>query len=181
MDASVVLAEPEEAKGYSISTTLETDARKATQVYPVLLALADSVTARIRSDGAKAYCVSVTIRNNEFKTRSHQQSLAHPTDISREVYEVSKALFDELWDGVTPLRLLGIALTNVTREKAEQASLFVDEKREKDRKLDRTKDALNAKFGDSTIVRGSGVVSKMDVGKKYKAQIELQNSRGEEI
>lgn len=172
IDRSPVLAEPEEAKGYSISTTLEEDVKKASQAYPVLLALSDSVTARIRSDGAKAYCVAVTIRSNDFKTKSHQRSLMNPTDISSEVYELSKELFDELWDGRTPLRLLGIALTNITREEAIQFSLFQDEKKEKARKLDKAKDALNAKFGSATIVRGSSIQSKIDVGKKYQAQIE---------
>jgi DNA polymerase-4 len=47
IDPSPVLAEPEEAKGYSISTTLEEDVKKAADAYPVLLALADSVTARV--------------------------------------------------------------------------------------------------------------------------------------
>ena len=177
VDPSPVLAEPEEAKGYSISTTLEEDVMKATQAYPVLLALADSVTARIRSDSAKAYCIAVTIRDNSFKTRSHQRSLENPTDISKEVYETSKELFDELWDGATPLRLLGIAMTNITREDTAQFSLFPDEKKEKARKIDRAKDALNAKFGTSTIVRGSSIQSKIDVGKKYKAQIELQQKK----
>ena len=174
LDLSPVLAEPEEAKGYSISTTLEEDVKKAAQAYPVLLALADSVTARIRSDGAKAFCVAVTIRDNSFKTRSHQRSLMNPTDISKEVYEISKELFDELWDGTTPLRLLGIALTNITREETMQFTLFQDEDREKSRKIDKAKDALNARFGASTIVRGSSIQSKIDVGKKYKAQIELK-------
>ena len=177
IDPSPVLAEPEEAKGYSISTTLEEDVKKAAQAYPVLLALADSVTARIRSDGAKAFCIAVTIRDNSFKTRSHQRSLENPTDISKEVYETSKELFDELWDGATPLRLLGIAMTNITREDTAQFSLFPDEKKEKARKIDKAKDALNAKFGTSTIVRGSSIQSKIDVGKKYKAQIELQQQK----
>ena len=177
IDPSLVLAEPEEAKGYSISTTLEEDVKKAAQAYPVLLALADSVTARIRSDGAKAYCIAVTIRDNSFKTRSHQRSLDNPTDISKEVYETSKELFDELWDGATPLRLLGIAMTNITREDTAQFSLFPDEKKEKARKIDKAKDALNAKFGTSTIVRGSSIQSKIDVGKKYKAQLELQKKK----
>ena len=180
IDPSPVLAEPEEAKGYSISTTLEDDVRKVSEAYPVLLALADSVTARIRSDGAKAYCVAVTIRDNSFKTRSHQRSLMNPTDISREVYIISKELFDELWDGVTPLRLLGIALTNVTREEITQFSLFRDESRERAQKLDRATDALNKKFGSATIMRGSNVQSKLDVGKKYKAQMELQNKSSKE-
>jgi DNA polymerase-4 len=172
IDPAPVLAEPEEAKGYSISTTLEEDVKKAEQAYPVLLALADSVTARIRADGAKTYCVAVTIRDNSFKTRSHQRSLMNPTDISKEVYQISHELFDELWDGVTPLRLLGIALTNVTHEDVAQFSLFADEGREKARKIDKATDALNAKFGTATIVRGSSIQSKIDVGKKYKAQME---------
>ena len=98
----------------------------------------------------------------------------NPTDISKEVYEISKELFDELWDGTTPLRLLGIALTNITREETMQFTLFQDEDREKSRKIDKAKDALNARFGASTIVRGSSIQSKIDVGKKYKAQIELK-------
>ena len=177
IDPSEVLAEPEEAKGYSISTTLEDDVKKADQAYPVLLALADSVTARIRSDGAKAYCVAVTIRDNSFKTRSHQRSLINPTDISKEVYQISKELFDELWDGFTPLRLLGIALTNITREETIQFSLFQDESREKARKIDKAKDALNAKFGSTTIVRGSSIQSNINVGKKYQAQIEQKKKQ----
>ena len=179
IDPSVVLAEPEEAKGYSISTTLEEDVTKASQAYPVLLALADSVSARIRSDGAKAYCIAVSIRSNDFKTKSHQRSLSNPTDISQEVYEISKELFDELWDGATPLRLLGIAMTNITREETVQFSLFPDEKKEKARKIDKAKDALNAKFGSATIVRGSSIQTKIDVGKKYQAQIEQKKKEND--
>lgn len=176
IDPSPVLAKPEEAKGYSISTTLEEDVKKAEQAYPVLLALADSVTARIRADGAKAYCVAVTIRDNSFKTRSHQRSLKNATDISKEVYSIGRELFDELWDGITPLRLLGIALTNVTHEDVAQFSLFPDESREKARKIDKATDALNAKFGSAAIARGSSIQSKLDVGRKYKAQMELQKN-----
>lgn len=60
-----------------------------------------------------------------------------------------------------------------------QFSLFQDDSREKSRKLDKAKDAVNAKFGSATIVRGSSIQSKIDVGKKYKAQMELQNKKGE--
>ena len=100
----------------------------------------------------------------------------NPTDISKEVYQISKELFDELWDGFTPLRLLGIALTNITREDTMQFSLFQDESREKARKIDKAKDALNAKFGSATIVRGSSIQSKINVGKKYQAQIEANRN-----
>lgn len=178
IDPSPVLAEPEEAKGYSISTTLEDDVITAEQAKTVLLALTDSVTARMRADGVKAYCVAVSIRSNDFKTRSHQKNLMEPTDISKEVYQISKQLFGELWDGHTPLRLLGIALTDLTREDTAQLSLFPDEGRDKARRLDKTYDAINSKFGAAAIMRGSSVQSKLDVGKKYRAQMEQKKDEG---
>lgn len=172
VDPSPVLSAPEEAKGYSISTTLEEDVVTEQQARGVLLALTDSVTARMRSDGVKAYCVAVSIRSNDFKTRSHQKKLMNPTDISREVYQVSKQLFGELWDGYTPLRLLGIVLTDLTHEEQSQLSLFPDEAREKARRLDKAYDAISNKFGASAIMRGSSLQSGQEVGKKYRAQME---------
>lgn len=177
IDPSPVLAAPEEAKGYSISTTLEEDVVTAEQAHAVLLALSDSVTARMRADGVKAYCVAVSIRSIDFKTRSHQKKLADPTDISREVYQLSKQLFSELWDGHTPLRLLGVSLTDITHEDSAQLSLFSDEARERARRLDKATDAINGKYGAATIVRGSSVQSNLDVGKKYRAQMELKKKQ----
>ncbi|MGN1002416.1 MAG: DNA polymerase thumb domain-containing protein, partial [Oscillospiraceae bacterium] len=174
IDPSPVLSEPEEAKGYSISTTLEEDIITEQQAHGVLLALADSVTARMRSDGVKAYCVAVSIRSNDFKNRSHQRKLTEPTDISREVYQTTRQLFGQLWDGHTPLRLLGISLTDLTREEQSQLSLFPDQDRERARQLDKAYDAINARFGAAAIMRGSSVQSGLEVGKKYRAQMELK-------
>ena len=175
IDSSPVLAEPEAAKGYSISTTLEEDVVKAEQAHRVLLALTDSVTARMRADGFKAYCVAVSIRSNDFKTRSHQRKLHDPTDISSEVYSLCKQLFAELWDGHTPLRLIGVALTDLTKEEPAQISLFPDEKKERSRKLDQAYDAIHKKFGATAIQRGSSLQSNLKVGKKYQAQMEVSN------
>ena len=175
IDNSPVLAEPEAAKGYSISTTLEEDVVKAEQAHRVLLALTDSVTARMRADGFKAYCVAVSIRSNDFKTRSHQRKLYDPTDISSEVYALCKQLFAELWDGHTPLRLIGVALTDLTKEEPAQISLFPDEKKERSRKLDQAYDAIHKKFGATAIQRGSSLQSNLKVGKKYQAQMEVNH------
>ena len=172
IDDSPVLSAPEEAKGYSISTTLEEDVVSAEQAHKVLLALTDNVTARMRADNVKAYCVAVSIRSNDFKTRSHQGKLMDPTDISNEVYQLSMQLFAELWDGRTPLRLIGVALTDLTKEESSQMSLFPDEKKERSRKLDQAYDAINKKFGAATIQRGSNLQSELRVGKKYQAQME---------
>lgn len=171
---SPVLAEPEEAKGYSISTTLEDDVETQEAADHILLALADSVSARMRADGAKAFCVAVTIRSNDFKNKSHQQKLKEPTDGTNEIYQLAKQLFSELWNGKTPLRLLGIALTDLTREDFVQTSLFAEaeEKKTKSKQLDKTVDALRSKYGRSAVQRGALLKDTHEVGKKYKAQME---------
>lgn len=179
IDDSPVLSEPEQAKVYSISITLEEDVVTAEQAHKVILALTDSVTVRMRADGVKAYCVAVSIRSNDFRTRSHQKKLMEATDISTEVYQLCKQLFAELWDGHTPLRLLGVALTDLTTEDTIQMSLFPDEKRERSRKLDKAYDAINKKFGTATIQRGANLQSSLRVGKKYEAQMEQKKKSSE--
>lgn len=175
---SPVLAEPEEAKGYSISTTLEDDVETAEAAYHILLALADSVAARMRADGFKAFCVAVTIRSNDFKNKSHQQKLREPTDGTNEIYQLAKKLFSELWNGKTPLRLLGIALTDLTKEDFVQTSLFdtADERKTKSKKLDKAVDALRSKYGRNTIQRGALLQDTHEVGKKYTAQMEQKTT-----
>ncbi len=172
IDHSPVLSQAEDAKGYSNSTTLEEDVKTTEEAYRILLALADSVASRMRADGAKAFCISVTIRGNDFKNKSRQKKLSGPTDITSEIYDVSKKLFSELWDRRTPLRLLGISLSHLTRDGYVQQSLFPDEEKEREKKLDKAIDSIRSKFGSETIVRGSVFQSGTDVGRKYKAQME---------
>lgn len=176
-DNSAVLAEPEEAKGYSNSTTLETDVTDFEQANVILLALSDSVSARMRADKAKAYCISVTARSNDFKTRSHQRKLDEATDITKEIYDIVKQLFAELWDGKTPLRLLGVAVTDITREEYVQQSLFFDEKKDKARKIDKAIDSIRGRFGTDIIGHGSAYGSSVRVGSKHKAQMELEQEK----
>ncbi len=94
-----------------------------------------------------------------------------PTDITDEIFCASKSLFSQLWDGRTPLRLLGISLTELTRDEYAQQSLFTDEKK-KGKKLDRAVDSIRGKFGFDTISRGAVLRANFQVGKKYRAQMD---------
>ena len=174
IDNSEVSSDPEKAKGYSNSTTLADDVVTAEEAQKILLALADTTASRMRADGARAYCISVTIRGNDFKDRSHQRKLTEATDITTDIFSICKSLFSELWDRKTPLRLLGVALTNVTYDDEEQISLFTDEndKKEKARALDKAVDDIRSRFGSGTIVRGVTYGSGLNVGKKHKAQMD---------
>ena len=157
IDDSPVSEEWEDEKSFSHSVTMEQDVRNSTDAKNILLSIADHVGRRIRRDGARAYCIGVTIRDNNFRDRSHQKKLEVATDISSDIYKVACMLFDELWDGHTPLRLLNITLSDVTREDIQQMSLIPgeDEKREKMRKADKAVDAILEKYGSGAIKRAS--------------------------
>ena len=175
IDNSPVHAHAEDAKGYSNSVTLETDVTDYEKADRILLALSDSVCSRMRADGIKAQCVAVTIRGNDFKNRSHQRKLQEPTDITSEVFALCKALFREVWDHRTPLRLLGVSLTELGNDGYFQQSLFPDQRREKNEKLDKAVDSIRHKFGSGTIQLGGTMKTAENVGKKHKAQMDLKN------
>lgn len=167
-DDTPVSGERPEAKGYNISVTLEEDVEDREHALAILLLLADSVTARMRSEGGRAYCVGVSLRTGRFVDRSHQTTLQQPTDITSEVYRICEKLFDELWKK-EPLRLLGINLTDITRSREEQLSLFPDEDLKKEQQVDRAIDAIRQRFGSGSIVRGASLDTGIEVGRKYKA------------
>ena len=168
IDESPVTSEEREAKSYSVVTTVEENITSYEVANQILLGLADSVCTRMRREGAKAYCVSVKIRSDDFKNQSHQLNLTEATDVTEEVYETSKALFANLWDGKTPLRLMGIALSNISKDEEEQLSLFVDEEKEKQRKVDATMDSIRSKYGMDKIMRGSVMKNSLKVGRKFR-------------
>ncbi len=174
IDDTPVAEAPREAKGYSNSTTTEANVTDRDTALRILLALTDSVAARLRSDGAKASSVAVTLRSDAFLDKSHQKKLPRVTDITSEIYATVEDAFDELWDRRTPLRLLGVALGGISWEEETQLSFFDDEEREKARKLDRVVDDIREKFGSGAIKRGSTCFDTPDVGKKHKAQMDLK-------
>ncbi len=178
IDFSPVLSEPEDAKCYSVSVTLEKDVIEKEEGEKIILALCDSVSQRMRADKAEAYCIGVTIRFNDFKNKSHQRKLSEPTDVTDEIFNVSKSLFSELWNGIKPIRLIGVSLSDIVRGGAVQRSFFSEgEMNEKAKSRDKVVDYIRDKFGIDAISRGTLIGNPTRVGKKYRAQIEEKRDK----
>lgn len=174
-DDSPVRGEREEAKGYSAETTTEEDIVTYEQAFSLLLAQCDVVAARMRKDGKKCSCVSVTYRMLDFRTRSHQKKMGNPTDVTEEIFVQVKNLLYECWQ-CQPLRLIGVALTDLTSDDFRQMSLFENtENHEKQKKVDGVVDDIRKRFGNGMIVRGSTMKTADKVARKAKAQMELRD------
>lgn len=170
LNDSPVLAEPEAVKGYGNSVTLEEDVCDMAQANKILLALCDSVASRMRADGRLCTCITLLIRSHDFRNRTHQKKLPEPTDVTGEIFAHTRVLLQELWDGATPLRLLGVTLGEVLGEDELQLSVFQDEKNTRSRRLDQTVDQLRTRFGVTAISRGSITEASQRVGRKQKAE-----------
>ena len=177
IDDSPVRAQPEEAKGFSVETTFNDDIVSVEQVLPILLEQCDVVATRMRRKEKKCTSVSVTFRTLDFRNKSHQTTLPNATDMTDEIYKNAKKLFIESWKG-EPLRLIGVALTNLTDESFEQMSLFEDnEQKERHRKLDATMDAIRQKFGNDKITRASIMNSNAGIARKARAQMKNEDEK----
>ena len=152
-NADAVTPEPQENKGYGNSVTTAKDVVTTEQAHQVLLSLCETVAARMRKDDK---CGSIHLRTNAFIHFSHQMKLCGATNMTSEIFEAACKVFDEAWDGVTPLRQLGVQMTQLSNEPYQQYDFFSGvspEQFERKLKLDETVDALRDKFGEYIIRR----------------------------
>lgn len=156
-NADMVTPEPAENKGYGNSVTTAKDVTTFDEGHQVLLSLCETVASRMRRDGKSGGCLTIHLRTNEFKHFSHQSQLLGATNITGEIYREACRVFDEAWDGVTPLRQLGVQMTKLSQEPYQQfdfLSGMTPMQYERKLRLDETVDALRDKFGEDVIRRG---------------------------
>ena len=155
-NADAVTPEPAENKGYGNATTTSHDVVTREEACQVLLSLCETVATRMRRDGKCGSCVSIHLRTNEFCHFSHQCVLHGATNITTEIFEAACRLFDEAWDGMTPLRQLGVQVTRLSGEPYRQFDFFSGlspQQFERKLRLDETVDALRDKYGEDIICR----------------------------
>lgn len=165
VDDNPIVVTRDDPKGISNSTTLEKDYINKTEIYNVLRVIANNVAISLRKQKKYAYVVAIIVKDKFFKSYSHQRKLKNPTNITNEIFEVSKQLFEEVWNK-EPIRLIGIRLDNLTEQNNYQVSLFEDlEEVKKDETLDITIDSINQKYGKQIINKAT--IKNINVKKKY--------------
>ena len=116
-----------------------------------LSALVESVCSSLRRHNLKARTITLKLRTSDFRTTTHQYS-RDPTDYDPEIMRISKELLTIHHDGKTPLRLIGIGLSNFTDE--SQMELELDFSQKKRGKVLEAFDRLRKKYGDDSIKFG---------------------------
>ena len=142
-------------KSIGNSTTAPRDLTCDTDVKIILMALSESVAARLRKNGFCAGVVEISIRDNGLFSFTHQVKLKRPTNITDEIMKAAYGLFQSHYFWEHPIRSLGVRGSNLTLDHMPvQLSLFTDEElRERQEKLDRMTDEIRRRFGYFAIQR----------------------------
>lgn len=155
IDNNPVISERMDPESISNEITLTKDINNKEDLYPYLMSLAESVGIRLRKEKKYCYVICVVLKDNYFRRKSHQKKLKNATNITKEIYEVSKEILGEMWEEEN-IRLIGIRLSKLTNNVFYQASIFEEESnREESSKIETTIDDLKKKFGKNIITKAS--------------------------
>lgn len=152
IDDSPVETEIAEAKSYSAERTFSRDYTDPKDIDRALFNVACIVAHRIRRDDFRASTVSMFIKHKDFSVAQKQTSLSQPTDITAVILNEARRMLTEVWDGVTPIRQVGLGVSKLTHESFEQMSLFEDPKLEYYREWDRQFDEERSRYEDAKML-----------------------------
>ena len=97
------------------------------------------------------------LKDNNFKTYSHQRRLKNPTSNTDEIYKTACELVKELYND-DRIRLVGIALGKFSSSSNYQMSLFEDIKKiDNNNELDKVVDKLKNIYGNNIIKKASEI------------------------
>ncbi|MBO2944987.1 DNA polymerase IV [Paenibacillus sp. F411] len=144
-------------KGIGRQTTLPVDYHAREDIDVVLNELSMLICERARAKGYMGTVVHAGAQGADFDRPvgfSRQLKLPEPSQISREVYDAAKKLFDTHWDG-GPVRKIWISLGELQSDEVYQPSLFGN--RDRLRHLELTMDGIRHLFGPASVYFGSSL------------------------
>lgn len=138
----VIAYEP--PKSVSHEETFEIDLDAEEDLLRETLALSRKVATRLREDGYRARTIVLKIRLANFTTLTRSRTLATPTDVAADIYQVACELYRGLPGARRRVRLLGVQATGLVTAGAEQLALL---RNERWRDLERAVDRIEGRFG----------------------------------
>jgi len=150
-------------KSVGHGSTFRRDIASDDEILTALTALSDTVAARLRKYGLKAFGVKVDLRSPDFRDVSRQKKYPSPTNVSTEIRRRAFDIIKEMRSGSSPIRQItvtAIELTDEAGETSEQLSFFgavPDALAERDKSLDKAlgleeaMDEIRRKFGKSAV------------------------------
>jgi len=144
-----------EAKSISSEQTFATDIIDKDILLNILLHQVENVAQRLRLSELEARTITLKLRYGNFRTMTRSSTFERPTNITKALWEEAKKVFLK-WrrKSAGPLRLLGFGASGLQKAGTGQHELFPEPDQDKQKRLDKTFDAIRGKFGRDALRRG---------------------------
>jgi len=151
---SFAVSEREIPRSISRETTFHRDTIDTDEIEGMLFYLTERATSAMRQLGLRCRTVSVRIRYSDFSGESRARSLAPPTEIDKEIFELGLKVLRSIYTKRVSLRYVGVTLSNFSLRRDHQPVLFDEKRKTKLLRLCRCVDELRARFGYSVVTVG---------------------------
>jgi nucleotidyltransferase/DNA polymerase involved in DNA repair len=155
----------DEIKSVSHETTCDVDQTDPELLISTLLSLVEKVSTRLRKYGLRGRTIQIKLRFEDFSTFTRHKTLSHPTNLTDEIFKISKSLYEQFTDKEKPVRLIGVGVSQLAPEKGMQTS-FWDVDNERKMRLEKVMDQLQEKFGNSALTHANTLTAKKKKEKK---------------
>ncbi|WP_367714537.1 DNA polymerase IV [Nitratireductor sp. GISD-1A_MAKvit] len=142
-----------EAKSVSSETTFNTDLSRMDELVPVLRALSERVSARLKKSDIAGRTVTLKLKTADFRLRTRNRQLGDPTRLADRIFHTGLDLLQREIDG-TRFRLLGIGVSDLTDAARADPPDLVDRLSHKRALAEGAIDSLREKFGRQAVETG---------------------------
>ena len=144
--------EDKELKSIGNGITFRHDLSGEEQIKQGIHILSESVSSRMKRHKVKCTTIRIQIKGTDFKTVSRQRAIETPTNLEKNLRDISYELLCEIWDINKPIRALTITGANLISDNAgEQMTFFEEESLEKRENLENTIKDLRKKYGFNSV------------------------------
>src|SRR5215211_7175665 len=142
-------------KSIGAEETFETDVTDPAVIHRELLRLAERASSRLRASGHVGRTVSIKVRFADFTTINRSRTLPAATDVTREVYETARALYDALGLDAARIRLVGVRIEGLGAADGAVRQLVLGERERGWREAEQAIDEATRKFGRGVVRPGT--------------------------
>lgn len=142
-----------EAKSVSAETTFDTDLASPADLVPVLRALSEKVSSRLKKSGIAGRTVVLKLKTKDFRIRTRNRQLADPTRLADRIFQTGLELLKKETDG-TQYRLLGIGVSDLSDDGKADPPDLVDERATKRAMAETAMDSVREKYGREAVETG---------------------------
>lgn len=142
-----------EAKSVSSETTFDKDIAAYEELVPILRALSERVSARLKKNDIAGRTVVLKLKTADFRLRTRNRQLSDPTRLADRIFNTGIDLLKREVDG-TRFRLLGIGVSDLTDAARADPPDLVDRLSHKRALAESAIDSLRAKYGLQAVETG---------------------------